>query len=102
AIAGYDTATVTPKPRNPLFVFPNYQDYGYGIFLLDEKSRDYVLKNIQNERDPFLRSMMWGTLWDSVREGELDPKTFVEVAIRNLPGEKDETITASVLGHVAT
>ncbi|MDQ3130318.1 MAG: M1 family aminopeptidase, partial [Acidobacteriota bacterium] len=25
------------KVKNPLFVFPNYQDYGYGIFLLDEK-----------------------------------------------------------------
>src|SRR5690606_37554908 len=44
----------------PDFVFPNYQDYGYGIFLLDEKSREYVLENIQNEKDPFLRSMMWG------------------------------------------
>src|SRR5690606_36675182 len=62
------------------FFFPNYGDYGYGIFLLDEKSREYVLKNIQNEKDPFLRSMMWGALWDSVREGQLDPKEFVELA----------------------
>ena len=31
------------------FIFPNYGDYGYGIFLLDDKSREYVLKNIQNE-----------------------------------------------------
>ncbi len=43
----------------PILIFPNYQDYGYGIFLLDDKSREYVLKNIQNEKDPFLRSMMW-------------------------------------------
>jgi hypothetical protein len=40
--------------KNPIFVFPNYQDYGYGIFLLDEKSRAYVLENIQNEKDDFL------------------------------------------------
>ncbi len=66
------------------YYFPNYQDYGYGIFLLDEKSRDYVLNNIQNEKDPFLRSMMWGALWDSVREGELDPRVFVELVVRNL------------------
>jgi hypothetical protein len=64
-VPGFDAAQT--------LVFPNYQDYGYGIFLLDDKSRDYVLKNIQNEKDPFLRSMMWGALWDSVREGELDP-----------------------------
>jgi len=84
------------------YVFPNYQDYGYGIFLLDDKSRDYVLKNIQYERDDFLRSMMWGALWDSVREAELDPREYVALATRNLPGEKDETITASVLARVAT
>ncbi|HCA58556.1 MAG TPA: hypothetical protein DEP46_11285 [Blastocatellia bacterium] len=70
--------------KNPELIFPNYGDYGYGIFLLDEKSREYVLKNIQNEKDPFLRSMMWGALWDSVREGELDPREFVELVVRVL------------------
>ena len=70
------------KTREIDFVFPNHQDFGYGIFLLDEKSRDYVLKSIQNEKDPFLRSMMWGALWDSVREGELDPREYVGLVVR--------------------
>jgi hypothetical protein len=95
-------STTNRDPDNPQLIFPNYQDYGYGIFLLDDKSRDYVLKNIQNEKDDFLRSMMWGSLWDSVREAELDPREYVELAIKNLPVEKDETITASVLGRVST
>ncbi len=110
----------------PVLFFPNYQDYGYGIFLLDDKSRDYILKNIQNEKDAFLRSMMWGALWDSVREGELDPKEYVELAIKQLGvqsasfslsssprktqakactlncGETDETIIQSLLGRVGT
>ncbi len=88
--------------RDPVLILPNYQDYGYGIFLLDAKSRDYVLKNIQNEKDPFLRSMMWGSLWDSVREAELDPKVYVELVIKNLPSEQDETIVSSILGRVGT
>ena len=65
-------------------IFPNYQDYGYGIFLLDEKSRAYVLENIQNEKDDFLRSMMWGSLWDSVRFYELAPEDYVKLVIKNL------------------
>ncbi|MBL8183252.1 MAG: hypothetical protein JNL64_16875, partial [Blastocatellia bacterium] len=81
---------------------PNYQDYGYGIFLLDDKSREYVLKNVQNEKDAFLRSMMYGALWDSVREGELDPRAFVEVAIKNLPIEQDETIAQMMTSRTAT
>ncbi|MBK8302935.1 MAG: ERAP1-like C-terminal domain-containing protein [Chloracidobacterium sp.] len=84
------------------FTFPNYEDYGYGIFLLDDKSREYVLKNIQSEKDPFLRSMMWGSLWDSVREAELDPKVYVELVVKNLATEQDETIIQSLLGRVGT
>lgn len=106
--------------KNVSFLFPNYGDYGYGIFLLDDQSRDYVLKHIGEEKDPFLRSMMWGALWDSVREGELDPRAYVETAINALtsdlvwvnpeapastrpkPTERDETIVSSVLGRVST
>ena len=84
------------------FFFPNSHDYGYGIFLLDPKSRDYVLKNIGREKDDFLRTMMWGALWDSVREGELDPKVFLETAIKNLPSEQDETMAASIASRAGT
>ncbi len=105
-----------PRPR-PEFIFPNYGDYGYGIFLLDDKSRDYVLKNIRREKDPFLRSMMWGSLWDSVREGELDPKEYVELVVRvlsttpsaeaaatppNQGGESDESTIATLLNRTST
>ena len=111
---------VSHAKAEPQFVFPNYKDYGYGIFLLDEKSREYVLKNIQNEKDPFLRSMMWGALWDSVREGELDPKEYVELVVSVLSSNfslssaakaqakactlncEDESTTALLLSRVGT
>ncbi len=76
--------TISDGTQSLYYYFPNYGDYGYGIFLLDAKSRDYVLKNIQNEKDPFLRTMMWGSLWDSVREAELDPKDYVELVVKML------------------
>ncbi len=86
----------------PKFIFTNYQDYGYGIFLLDEKSRDYVLQNISAENDDFLRTMMWGSLWDSVREGELDPKDYVNLVIKNLAVESDESTIQTLLNRVST
>lgn len=86
-------------PGKTNYIFPNYQDYGYGIFLLDEKSRNYILANVQNEKDDFLRSMMYGSLWDSVREAELNPKDYVELIIKNVAGEEDEMIVLSMLGR---
>jgi aminopeptidase N len=46
--------------------------------------------------------MMWGTLWDSVREGELDPREYVELAIKNIGVEKDELTIQTILGRVST
>ena len=94
---GAGNSYVHEQSESPFsFVFPNYQDYGYGIFLLDDKSRDYVLKNIQNEKDDFLRTMMWGSLWDSVREGELDPKIYIELVIKNLEASSKMRARVSV------
>lgn len=90
------------KLGNPKFIFPNYQDYGYGIFLLDEKSRAYVLANIQTEKDDFLRAMMWGSLWDSVRETELAPKDYVDLVIKNINVESDESTIQTLLGRTGT
>lgn len=86
----------------PEFIFPNYQDYGYGIFLLDEKSRAYVLANIQTEKDDFLRAMMWGSLWDSVRETELAPADYVRLVVKNINVETDESTIQTLLGRVST
>ncbi len=88
--------------RPPQFVFPNFEDFGYGTFLLDDESRAYVFKNIQLEKDDFLRSMMWGSLWDSVRQAELDPSQYVELVIKNIKGESDESTIQSLLGRVGT
>ncbi|MBK8810422.1 MAG: ERAP1-like C-terminal domain-containing protein [Acidobacteria bacterium] len=91
-----------PNTETPAFIFPNYQDFGYGIFLLDDQSRDYVINNIRLEKDDFLRAMMWGALWDSVREAELDPKDYVELVITNIALESDESTIQTLVGRVGT
>jgi aminopeptidase N len=44
--------------------------------------------------------MLWGTLWDGVRDARLDPARFVAAALRALPDETDEEIVPSLLGRV--
>ena len=90
------------RSQAPVFVFPNFDDKGYAIFLLDPRSRNYALRNIRTEKDPFLRSMMWGALWDSVRFGDLNPARYVDLAVRNIDVETDDTTIASILGRVRT
>ena len=45
---------------------------------------------------------MWGSLWDSVREGELDSKEYVELVVRNIKLETDESTVQTLLRRVST
>ncbi|HEX8073163.1 MAG TPA: M1 family aminopeptidase [Pyrinomonadaceae bacterium] len=100
-------APETPVPaalgrRRPLYVFANYEDYGYGLFLLDDASRAAVVRHLGAVKDDFERALLWGTLWDSVRAAELAPADYVELALRLLPAEQDEVNAQSVAGRAAT
>ncbi|MBL8149662.1 MAG: peptidase M1, partial [Blastocatellia bacterium] len=77
------------KPA-PKFVFANYEDFGYGRFFLDEKSRQSVLTEIPNIKDLLLRALLWEALWDDVRQAELAPIQYIELGLKNLPSEDDE------------
>jgi aminopeptidase N len=86
----------------PAFVFANFEDYGYGRFLLDEKSRAYVVGNMGAIEDDFLRALLWGSLWESVREAELAPADFVELAVKHAPAEADDVMLAFILARAQT
>jgi aminopeptidase N len=83
----------------PAFVFANDSDYGYGLFLLDERSRDYVTQHIGAMPDVFERTLLWGSLWESVRAAAFAPGQYVELALKNLPQETDEALAASIVAH---
>jgi aminopeptidase N len=86
----------------PVFVFANDQDYAHGRFLLDPVSRARVMERLGEIQDVFSRTLLWGSLWDSVREADLSPSAYVSLAVRLLPVETDESLTESNLSHVRT
>jgi aminopeptidase N len=86
----------------PAYVFANSSDYAYGRFTLDAKSRQAVMEQLGGVGDPFLRTLLWGALWDAVREAELAPADYLNLALKLLPVEGDEALTQSLLGRVAT
>jgi aminopeptidase N len=83
----------------PAYVFANDQDYAYGRFMLDEKSKAYILAQLGDVQDLFQRTLLWGALWDAVREAQLDPKEYLSATLTFLPGEKDEALVQSLGMH---
>ncbi|HEX3683407.1 MAG TPA: M1 family aminopeptidase [Bryobacteraceae bacterium] len=85
----------------PDYVYANDQDYAYGLFMLDDRSRDYATKHIGRLPNLFDRTLIWGSLWDSVRFAELAPRDYLSVALRNIAQEADEALVQSVGGNAA-
>ncbi len=80
----------------PTFLFTNAGDQAYGRFLLDAKSEDAAAKEIVDtpveQRDPLLRSMLWGALWENVHLAKSPPRAFIDRAVATLPQESYEAL----------
>jgi aminopeptidase N len=90
----------------PTFLFSNSGDEAYGRFLLDHTSEAAAARQIVeaplNEQDPLLRTMLWGALWDNVHVAKSPPRDYIELAMKSLPRETDESLTRVQGSRVAT
>ena len=95
-----DVAAAAGQPA-PAFVYPNAGDDGYMLTRLDSASLAALEGGaLGRVGDAFLRAMLWGSLWDEVRAARMDPAAYVDLALRELPRERDEQIVPRVLGHL--
>ena len=85
----------------PDMAYPNYQDWGFVKVQLDKRSFATARASLSNVEDPLLRTMLWQSLWDGVRDGKLPLNEFIKTALANAPLEKDYTLLGDVLGKVA-
>ena len=85
----------------PDYVFVNASDYGYALTHLDDRSVRWLESHMSEVRDDFVRAMLWGALWDQVRDAQLAPERFVAMALRELPAERDEQIVPVILGRLS-
>jgi aminopeptidase N len=90
----------------PRYVFANYEDFGYGRFLLDSDSEKAISQRIVTSGAvtgrPLLRTMLWGALWDNVHVAKSSPRSYVELALKSLPTEADESLARIQGGRIST
>jgi aminopeptidase N len=84
----------------PLYVLPGGDGLGYGLFVLDGASRDYLLAHIEDLPDALARGAAWVTLWDNVLAGGIAPQALFDAAMRAVMLESDEQNTQRVLSYM--
>ena len=101
SVAGESTRIAEARGLDrPLYVLPNGGGIGYGLFVLDENSRDYLLKSIEAIPDALTRGAAWVTLWDNVLESHVTPAAFFDTALRAVSLEADEQNAQRVLSYI--
>ncbi|MGW0751654.1 aminopeptidase N [Streptomyces sp. NPDC002587] len=88
-------------PRPALLVL-NDGDLTYAKVRLDETSVETALRGLSRIPEPLTRTVVWNSLRDMVRDGELDPHDYLTTAEAHLPEEHDLAIVQGVLTFART
>lgn len=86
----------------PVLVYPNVGDWAYIRVLLDRNSLQRVPELVNRIPDSLLRAMFWQSLWDAVIDQDAAVSDYLDVALKQLPGESDTTILQQLLNTLST
>ncbi len=89
-------ASGSPAPN---YILPNGEGTGYGLFKIDEASRQFFLDHMSEIGDGLTRGTAWVTLWDGMLEGATPPRQIFDLALRTLPNEPEELNVARILAY---
>ncbi|PWU04113.1 MAG: peptidase M1 [Terriglobia bacterium] len=94
------TMHLASPAKPPQYLIPNSDGLGYGLFLLDENTRRYLLDHMEEIADPLLRGSAWVDLWENFLEGNIAPTALLDLILRAGPKETDEQIVQRGLGDL--
>lgn len=92
-------AMLLGKPA-PVAILVNPHDVAYGQFVPDAISTEWLLANAPELTDPLERACATAALYEAVREAELDPLKFANMAITMIAGEDDPNTHSWLLGRL--
>ncbi|WP_329277664.1 aminopeptidase N [Streptomyces sp. NBC_00691] len=84
-------------PR-PALVVLNDQDLTYTKLRFDETSQESALRGLSRIPDALTRAVIWNAMRDMVRDGDLLPADYLEVALAHLTQETELALVQGVLG----
>ncbi|MDR0416834.1 MAG: aminopeptidase N [Propionibacteriaceae bacterium] len=86
----------------PDLLLVNDEDLAYAKIRLDAASLAVAAERLPELADPLARALVWGSLWDAVRDGELAGRRYAGLVLGAVAGETSSTMVQALLGQVAT
>ncbi|MCP2262840.1 aminopeptidase N [Promicromonospora thailandica] len=84
----------------PALVLLNDQDLAYAKIRLDPDSLRVALEHLADIADPLARSLVWGSVWDAVRDGEVPASDYVRLVLGAVARETESTTLRTTLNQL--
>ena len=102
-IAGALTeATELHGEKEADLVLINDGDLTYAKLRFDERSIATLKSHLGGLNEPLARALIWASLWDSVRDGELSASDYIAIALNALATETDISIVSATNANIDT
>ncbi|CAL9292744.1 Aminopeptidase N [Streptomyces sp. SudanB135_2055] len=99
-----DVPQSEPRPigKRPALAVLNDGDLTYAKIRFDTESFQALRTGLAGLPDPLTRAVVWNALRDAVRDGDLAPTDFLDIARTHLPHERDLALVDGVLTFAGT
>lgn len=77
--------------QRPDLILVNDEDLAYAKIRLDDRSRITAVQHLGAIDSPLARGVVWGSLWDTVRDAEMSARQFVNLVLNNIAEETNST-----------
>jgi aminopeptidase N len=80
----------------------NDKDQTYTKLRFDDRSVETMKKYLGQLDDSLARGLIWASLWDSTRDGELAASDYISIALNALKGESDISMITATFMQIDT
>lgn len=75
----------------------NYMDWGYGKFLLDDKSLKAFKEGLSTIKDDLTRKIIYTALTDMTQDGKISASLFLEIVRSHIADESNQSVISSII-----
>lgn len=90
--------TLDGKPA-PHAILPNYEDWGYGKFLIDDRSLSAFQEGVSKIESSLSRKLIYNTLFAMTRDGQISAHDFNNLIKKQIPLESNQDIVMEQLRY---
>ena len=92
----------TDAGMHPAYILPNTDGRGYGRFLLDKASLEWLLDNWKSIEDETEKQSSLMNLYENYLYGKISPYDFYSSIMKGLPTETNELTISTLSGYFGT